>query len=302
MSDRRRAGVIDLGTNTFHLLIVDIEADGRFREVFRRRHFVKLAAGGIERIDAAAFKRGLEAMTEFAAQLRRYGVDRFRAIGTAALRTATNGPDFVIRVATATGIEIELIDGEQEADYIARGTLLGWPAPTERILIMDIGGGSVEFIIADGQQRYFAHSYPAGIAVLHKRFHRHDPILTSEVASLNEYLDATFRDLPAALKTFPTDHLVGSAGMFEVLAEAFPLSHPAALVTPIDLNAFSRLAAFTRTATRTERRDHPAIPASRADMFTVGTILIEWVLDRLRPTRMTAAKYAMKEGVLLSMM
>ena len=130
-----RRAVIDLGTNTFHLLTADIAPNGRLTEVYRERIFVKLAADGIERIGLAPFERGISALVHFRKKLDEYKVIDFRAIGTAALRTATNGEEFVDRAMAEAGIPILLISGDEEADFITHGVLLALPPLTERILI-----------------------------------------------------------------------------------------------------------------------------------------------------------------------
>lgn len=148
MSSRRRA-VIDLGTNTFHLLIADLHADGRIEEVYRERRFVKLASEGIATIGEAPFARGLEALNHYRKILDEYNCANLKAIGTAALRTASNGPEFVRTARETVSIDIQLIPGDEEAQLITKGVLAALPPLNERILIMDIGGGSTEFIIAD---------------------------------------------------------------------------------------------------------------------------------------------------------
>ena len=127
MLNNNRFGVIDLGTNTFHLLIIEKSSLGTSHEIARERIFIKLASEGIETIGAAPFQRGLKAMIRFSEILKEYQVSNIKAIGTAALRTASNGKDFVQLIFKKTGIQIELIDGTEEARLIYQGVKEAFP-------------------------------------------------------------------------------------------------------------------------------------------------------------------------------
>lgn len=141
-----RLAVIDLGSNTFHLLIVDVDSFGMWQTILKDRRYVKLASGGIDFIDDAAIGRAISVMVEFSERIQGMDVLHTIALGTAALREARNGLDVVERIQTASGIPIELIDGHQEAYYIWKGITSSLPGLYRPCLIMDIGGGSVEFI------------------------------------------------------------------------------------------------------------------------------------------------------------
>ena len=161
--------VIDFGTNTFHLLIVEAREDGQFIELHRERIFVKLAEDGIERIGDKAFVRALQAMQRYREILDDYQVENIKAIGTAALRTALNGQEFIDTVWKNSKIKIHLIDGQEEARLIHLGVNQAVDIGNDTALIMDIGGGSVEFIISDKLGVKWADSFPIGVAVLFKR-------------------------------------------------------------------------------------------------------------------------------------
>ncbi|NJK83906.1 MAG: hypothetical protein HC912_08960 [Saprospiraceae bacterium] len=150
-----RYAVIDLGTNTFHLLIVEQNR----QKLYQERQFVKLAENGIEHISAAPFQRGIETMLHFHRVLKKFDVQQVQAFGTAALRTAHNGSAFIEEVEEATGIEIQLISGEREAALIQKGVAQAIPATDAHSLIMDIGGGSVEFILANQHEVFWAQSF-----------------------------------------------------------------------------------------------------------------------------------------------
>lgn len=290
--------VIDLGTNTFHLLIARQEEDGSFKELHRERRYIKLAEAGIERIGAAPFARGLQALRDFALILERKQVRQVRAIGTAALRTAANGSDFVTAVREQTGIDIQLISGSEEARLIAKGVQRAIPSNLGNHLIMDIGGGSVEFILCIDREARWAKSYPIGVAVLYRSFHRTEPITAAEQAELRTFLSGPLTEIKAQLEQHPINRLIGAAGTFDVIADMLGRDRPTAHCTRVHL---SRLGAFNERiigATKEERHAMPEIPSDRADMIVVALILVEEVLALLEEPELLVSDYSLKEGVL----
>jgi len=294
--------ILDLGTNTFHLLIARVETDGSLTTVFRERRFVKIAAEGIETIGDASFARGIETLIHFRKKLEEYNVTRFRAFGTAALRTASNGSAFLAAAKREADIDIELISGDEEARLITAGVLHALPPLRECILIMDIGGGSTEFILADAVGVQWQRSFPVGMSTLTKAFHHSDPISPAEVAALDAHLVARLQPLRRALIEFPCDHLVGSAGAFEILLlESLGIALPSARETSIPLSIPDLLRFGERIigSTLAERLALPEIPAERADMIVVAMLLIRHAVGIVGAERVTFSGYALKEGGVL---
>ncbi|MEM9834901.1 MAG: hypothetical protein AAF828_00280 [Bacteroidota bacterium] len=296
--------VIDLGTNTFHLLIVQgRDAAGNFREIYRERRFVKLAEDGIETIGAAPYQRGLESLVHFRKIMDEHDVSRYQANGTAALRTATNGQQFMFAALEQANISINLISGDEEARLITKGVLAALPPlGNDRILIMDIGGGSVEFIIAEAEGTLWAQSFPVGVAVLKRRFHQQEPIGTDELGSLIDFLQTSLTPLWAALTNYPTRHLVGAAGTFDVIAHLMSSEQPTPHCHAITLDSFQAFYERCVGANLEERLTMPGLPAQRADLMVVALVLIKVVLTGANIQRTTVSNYAMKEGILTEMM
>lgn len=293
--------VIDLGTNTFHLLIASVDGDERLHEVYRERVFAKLASDGIETIGPAPFARGIQTLSHFADVIRKHRVGHVTAIGTAALRTASNGDRFVRQAEVETGIVVRLIPGDLEAELITRGVLAAIPPLEDRILIMDIGGGSTEYILASEAGVHWRQSFPIGAAVLQRRFHHGDPISEAEIRALNDFLTQTLAPLRSVLLQFPAHHLVGAAGTFDVLADVLrdptspehPTSHRLALAGLEELHF--RIVASTAA----ERLDIDGVPAERVDLIVVAMLLIRFTMELAGTQRISVSNYAMKEGILL---
>lgn len=293
---------IDLGTNTFHLLIAELTPGGGLHEVYRERIYVKLASEGIETIGEAPFERGLAALRCFRTVLDHHEVTDVTAIGTAALRTATNGGSFVRQAESEAGIAISLISGDREAEYITRGVLAALPPLTDRILIMDIGGGSTEYIIASAKGVHWRQSFPIGVAILQRAFHHDDPISDSETRELRKFLDDRLAPLATALLENPTSHLIGAAGTFDVLGDLLRDDKTAAPKHshPLNLAGLRNICDLLIASTNQERLVMPNIPPERADLIVVAMLLIDYTLNLANITKVTVSDYAMKEGILLS--
>ncbi|MCC6281155.1 MAG: exopolyphosphatase [Saprospiraceae bacterium] len=296
-----RIAVLDLGTNTFHLLIVERDGQDNWHVLLKNKIYVKLAEEGIQRIGAAPYARGLQALRQFRAQLDEAGVlqENIRAFGTAALRTAENAPDFLREVWDIAQIRPESISGNREAELIYKGVRQAVPFPDHRVLILDIGGGSVEFIIADRERVLWQKSFPIGVAVLFRAFHHSDPIAAEEIVLLREFLDKALDDLWQALEQFPCPTLIGASGTFDVI-DIFlldPATKPE-LYGYLALSEFELLRVLLTQSTLAERRAMEQLPDERVEMVVVAMVLIQYVLQRGGMGDIYTSTYAMKEGML----
>lgn len=291
--------VIDLGTNTFHLLIASRQGDRGLQEIYRERIFVKLASEGIEKIGPQACRRAVAAIVHFKSILDDHKIRTVRAIGTAALRTASNGTDLVKDIYQKTGITIELISGDEEARLIHKGVTHAVPLSKENGLIMDIGGGSVEFIIASQQGVQWAQSFPIGVAVLYKEFHHNDPISTSEISVMYASLTKKLQPLFQQLKKHPVTSLIGASGTFDVVEKFLTKENSFSLYASVPTQKFYPFSQKIIHTTVDQRLAMEALPDSRADLIVVALLLIEFILKQLNINTIYTSAYAMKEGILL---
>lgn len=297
-----RLAVIDLGSNTFHLLICEINSDDTLALIYKERIYVKLASGGLEYIDEASIERGMSAMQKFAEQIIAYNVIKTRATGTAALREARNGKEVADRFTAATGITIEIIDGHREAGYILMGIKSAIPALDKPGLIMDIGGGSVEFILFHGDQVLFKGSYKIGVAVLHRRFHHSDPIADKEISALEGFLEEELAELLSIIKQLPGYYLIGASGSFEVINEVMAKISAAEHWTELDISEMPGYLDEIIQTNMVSRRQIPEIPIERVDYIVVAYALIRYVTREMAPERLFYCDFALKEGVLVEML
>jgi len=292
-----RRAVIDLGTNTFNLLIADTQT----RQIcFQTKEGVALGMGGIneQRIGEAAMGRAFAALHQFKAHCVHWQVNEIRAIGTSALRDASNAQELLEKVKSELQITIEIISGLKEAELIYQGVRLthDFEKPA---LIMDIGGGSTEFIAADHQGPVVAHSFDIGVSRLFQLFDYQDPMSLNDIKKVERYLEercALFfkQQLPTVL--------IGSSGSFETFYELMEESvfQAQGQAVEVDREAFERMLQQIIASTQAERDQNPHIISIRKRMAPLAAIKTRWVLRQANITQILISPYSLKEGVLFA--
>jgi exopolyphosphatase/guanosine-5'-triphosphate,3'-diphosphate pyrophosphatase len=301
---KHRIAIIDLGTNTFHLLIAEGDRSG-YNIVYRDRLAVKIGMGGINDgiITESGFHRALLAMQSFKNAIDKHGVTESYAFGTSALRNAKNGQEIADRIESVTAIKVNIIPGEQEAHYIYLGVRAALGLGHDRNLIIDIGGGSVEFIIADHDNVFWKKSYEIGAQRLLERFQKHDPILDEEIDSLFNHFEGSLQTLFETIEKYNPDILVGSSGTFDTLSDIFCITHdihksPDDSETPLTIEGFYEIFRELVTKNRDQRMELPGMIEMRVDMIVVACVLIKFLLEKHAFNRIRVSTYSLKEGVL----
>ncbi len=293
--------VIDCGTNTFHLLVVDMQPGGRFEQVFKQRQYVRLGQEGLDRIGAAPFQRGVDCIAVFKEKMTELGVERYRAFGTEALRRASNGKAFIEAVQASSDVEIQLISGDEEARLIHLGVKQAVPFFEGKTLIVDIGGGSVEFIIASEDEVFWAQSFPIGVQVLFSRFQKNDPIVEEEIAAIHRHFDEVLAPLHDKLRQHQTPLLTGASGSFEVVEDMLVREREHPLHAIVSTADFYKIHEKIIAAPQQERLKMPGLPPERVELIAVAFILMDYVVKRAGIEKIVTSAYAMKEGMLLEM-
>lgn len=295
-----KAAVIDLGTNTFHLIIAELSATD-LKILFKTNKPVRLGQGRINDhlIIPEAFERGINTLKEFKQEIEKHQVDVLKAIATSAIRSAANGANFVNAASVQAGIDIEVVSGEQEAVYIFSG-VKATGAIKGTSLIMDIGGGSTEFIICNGDTLLWKMSYNIGAARLMQRYFNSDPISLQDQSAIWQHLDNELSDLKAACNLHQPRQLIGSAGAFETFAGMLApnIDLNTLKSAPIDLNQYYRLAELLISSTHAEREQMPDLIELRVDMIVIAAILTNYVIAACGIRTMTLSTYDLKMGVL----
>jgi exopolyphosphatase / guanosine-5'-triphosphate,3'-diphosphate pyrophosphatase len=182
-----RITAIDLGTNSFHAVIVDIFADGTFETVDALKEMVTLGRNGVGRsLTQEAMDLGIDALKKFKVLSDSYRVEQILAYATSAIREAPNGGEFIQRAIDEVRIKIMAIPGKMEAELIGHAVQHALNLGQHKALIMDIGGGSTEFIIADQSQFYYLDSQKIGVSRMTSDFIKSDPASKKDIKILED--------------------------------------------------------------------------------------------------------------------
>ncbi|MFT6867715.1 MAG: exopolyphosphatase/guanosine-5'-triphosphate,3'-diphosphate pyrophosphatase [Cyclobacteriaceae bacterium] len=305
-STAMRIAVIDMGTNTFHLMIVDV-IDDVWKILYREKTAVRIGKDGINqgKITPEAEERALDTLIKFKEIIDAEHATKVFATATSAIRNAKNGEKIVTRILKETGIKVNVITGLQEAEHIYYGVKKALKIGVESALIMDIGGGSIEFIIGNENEIFWKQSFEIGGQRLVEKFHRHDPIPVSEIDELNGYLENQLVELFEAYDKFEPHTLIGSSGTFDTLSDIYLLGKGEIrdedqTEYPLTLEAFHSILKDLKTKNRVERLEIPGMISLRVDMIVVACLLIDFIIKKLNIKNIRISAYALKEGVLLS--
>jgi exopolyphosphatase / guanosine-5'-triphosphate,3'-diphosphate pyrophosphatase len=303
----KRLALIDMGTNTFHLLITEVDAKGQRTDFVKTKLPVRLGQGGISKGEIApeAYERALKTLKDFRRQIDEYGVETVQAMATSMVRNASNGEDFIKDIYKQTDIQVEIIDGDREAELIYFGVRSAGVLGEQTSLIMDIGGGSVEFIICNNQEIFWKQSFEVGAQRLMDKFYTADPIPTEQVEAEKSYLADVLQPLTEAVTKYKPVRLVGASGTFDTLCDIDALSRgdnsrqlnpPAA--SSLEVADFYKIYQDLLHKTHDERLVIPGMLEMRVDMIVLASIVVDFVLETYNLHEIKASAYALKEGVL----
>jgi len=298
--------VIDLGTNTCNLLIAETTTPGNFRVLHEERIAVKMGRGGIhkKKLLPEAMERGLTALSLHEINIRKFGAKAVRVIGTSAIRGAANREEFAKMVLNRFGWKLEIIDGNQEAEYIFRGTVHSLPPLQEKYLVVDIGGGSNEFILAEGDRILWKKSFNIGIARVLELFILSDPPLKSEISLVEEWFKDHLSELEELCKLHQPKVLVGCSGAFDTLMDILEGKEPDATIrksSVFPLPDFYRIHNQLLAVNSEQRSRIAGVDKNRVEMIVVATIFINFILNKLEIREMIHTHFSLKEGVMFEM-
>ncbi len=292
--------VIDLGSNTFHLLIAKYK-EGVLLPIFKKRFFTKLSDGGVDFIKPERYQQGLSALHEFSTILETYHQPQLRVIGTAVLRQAQNRHDFIYEAERILNATIEIIDGDLEADFIFKGVTLLKNVQKGQHLIMDIGGGSTEFIIVNDGQKMWSKSFHLGIGFLHSKFHDDYPLSSTQLDGLKEYIIQSTLELKNEITQHNIQSLVGASGSFEILQSMLGREPSNTDLDPIDISDLENIYNLMSGKNLEELFNLPGLPRDRAKLAMTGMTLMKTICDEMSIPLIQVSPFALKEGVIRDM-
>ncbi len=336
-----RYAILDLGTNTFNLLIIETVTEKERKVLLSRKEPVKLGEGGISqgKISDKAFSRGIKAIENHMKYINDYRVKQIHAYATSAIRSAGNGLEFVRTVYQKFNIGIQVITGEREAELIYKGVKQVVDMGDKKHLILDIGGGSNELIIADSRTIFWKKSFPLGMARLLERFSPSDPVTSDDIDALEGYFEKSLRCFFDAASEHNPLVLVGSSGSFDTIRALLtamkkeesvtdipgaglplpgkehvspPLNGPGTpdpfstdylqplyIIKPED---FTKLYNRLINSTSPERLNMEGMDPMRVEMIVIAAIFINFIVHKLNIVMMIQSDYSLKEGAVLEIL
>lgn len=299
-----RVCVVDLGTNSFHTLIVNAYPSGSFEVLDRLKEMVRLGERGLKdhRLTEGAIKRSIRALKRVRLLAEGWGASEYLAFATSAIREAENGGLLIERIRNETNVHVQAIDGIFEANLIYQGVrrALDMRRPT---LLVDIGGGSTEFVIGTSDEIFFATSLKLGAARMAGQFVTTDPVDRKEFRALREHYRRQLQVVLEKCHQHDVKEIVGSSGTFESVAQACAGtgSDPGRSIYLRDFSA-EDLRNTTRSlmrSDRSERLEWDAIDRKRVDQIVPGAMLIDVLLKDLAPERIRVSSHALREGMVV---
>ncbi len=303
----RMAAAIDVGTNTVRLLIGEAKGRDGYRPLFAAQEITRLGEGLLpdRQLQPVPMDRTLAVLARYRDAAMREGAEVIRALGTSALREARNRDIFLRRALDEAGLRVQVISGEEEARLTLRGVLGGLPERPPRLLLMDIGGGSTEFLAVEDDRIVGLVSTGLGVVKLTEAHFRHDPPLPAELAAAREAVALRLQRVRS--QELPRGELpgmlVGTAGTITTLAAidlALVRYDPDRITGHVLSRAriadLVRMLAGQPLATR---RAVPGLEPARADVIVAGGVICLVSMEALGVAALTVSDAGLREGILL---
>jgi exopolyphosphatase / guanosine-5'-triphosphate,3'-diphosphate pyrophosphatase len=294
--EQNRIAIIDLGTNTFNLLVAEKNHTG-IKRIISTKDGVGLGLGGINenRISPDAIERGLAALSKFCLLSRENAAEKIYAFGTSALRNAKNSHEFLDLAYEKLGLKIEVISGAREAELIYKGVTSGYRF-RENELIMDIGGGSTEFIFAGPGGVLKSESFEIGVSRIYQLFQFSDPMTANDCKKITDYLENAAGDF---FKSISCVTLIGASGSFETFYKlANNCEFPDDEYVTMTVHELRTGLDLIIRSTQKERDANPLIIPIRKKMAPLAAVKAKWVIDKLDIQKLVISPFALKEGVI----
>lgn len=305
-----KVGIIDLGSNTFNLLIAEIDDRGGYKPLYRSKIGVKLGEGGFERnyITEAAMERAFVALQAQLGAIQNQYCDRVLAFATSAIRSASNGHQFVDKVKEMLGINIHVISGDREAEMIYHGVQLAGALGQANEVIMDIGGGSTEFIVCNEDEIFWKRSYELGVSRLLEKFNPEDPIAPATLAQIETYLEGELGEVFEACREWKVKGLVGSSGSFDTFSDLLSKKSGDYEIQleqstwPFAREPLKAELEILIKSTRKQREAMPGMLPLRVNMIVLSAIFVRLMLKHINFDTVRLSRYSLKEGVLFDVL
>ena len=301
-----RIAAIDIGTNSVHMIVVQVRDDHSFEVVDREKEMVRLGAGGLggRALTEATMRSALLALARFKRLADSHHVDEVIACATSAVREAENGREFLAEILHRTGIQTRVISGSEEARLIHRAAVYGVDVAGSAAVVIDIGGGSVELTLGRASRPRIAESLKLGVIRLTERFVRSDPINNRDERRMVRHIIAELAPVVTKIREQGVDRVIGTSGTILSLGAlaggATRQDRPDELRNlRVPVKQIRRLRRELAALDLPGRIALPRLDPRRADLAVAGSILLSTVLRLLGARELTLCDLALREGLAL---
>ena len=304
-----RFASIDIGTNTIRLLIADLEKNGEVKRVLHRMKITRLGENIVKggEILPDPIERSIDVLKGYSSLIKKYNTKEAFAVATSVFREANNSDEFLKRAYKSTGLEIRVISGMEEARICFLGIVSALNGLSDKTLVIDVGGGSTELLIAEGTSPIMAHSLDLGAVYLTERFIQSDPPIRSDLEDMMCFIDKSLSSItgyvPETWIGSSSFHLVGTAGTVTTLAA---LDQEMRTYDPDRINGYlltresiSRIYNMLIRLPLKERCILNGLERGRADIIIAGTAIVLGVMDTFRFDELKVSDAGLLEGIIV---
>lgn len=297
---------IDIGTNSVHLLVARVDAEGGFEILTREKESVRLGSGSNNMVNppADAVDRTIDALVRYRGLAETYGAE-VHAVATSAVREAADRDGIVRRFRAEAGVDVEVISGVEEARLIHLGAIQAVPVFDQQIVLVDIGGGSTELLVGREAAVLGARSVKLGAIRLTDRFFPNGIVGKRSVVQCRRYIDSYLSSVARDIKILGFDVGVGCSGTIATVAEIIEFQkgrEPGRWVNNVEIthrDVIDVVDVLIAARRPQDRVSIPGLDARRADIIVAGAVLLERIFDLVGIETMLISEYALREGVLL---
>jgi exopolyphosphatase / guanosine-5'-triphosphate,3'-diphosphate pyrophosphatase len=300
-----KLALLDIGSNSIHMVLTEIQPDFSYKILDRCKDVPRLGEETFQtgQFSPSAIAKGIEVVRTFTTLARNRGFMRIEAVATSAVREAANGGDLIEAIEQETGIRVRVVTGQEEARLIYLGVRYSMDFGDHNILIVDVGGGSVELVVGNRHNLLHAASLKLGAIRLNDLYLKKDPSSADALKRLQKAVETALTPVLPRFKKVGFDELVGTSGMIGNLAEVMHLQKTGRPIPQLNLARFSIkevMAAekLLRETSVKRRSEIPGLDPKRTDLLLPATVVLRILMERLDLDELTISDKAIREGLL----
>lgn len=298
---------VDIGTNTCNLLIAEINSANKLDFIHREKKAITLINNrdyNNNNISDDSIDNLIKVINNYKNTISKHGADKTIVTATSGIRSARNKDKVLLSLKNNTGIDVNLIDGQREAELVFTGVKNAIDLNDKPALIIDIGGGSIEFIITKSKQIIYKESFQIGVARLLNMHRFSDPLTSKDVSLINNILKNTLSDLLNKCKSLGITTLIGSSGSYETFADLVKHEFDVSKIretdafNTIDVNYFQNVHQKLISFNFEQRKNMPGMEIIRVRLIPMASVITKYIIDELGINLMIQSNYSIKEGLI----